>query len=194
MKTFALIGGGPSLTREDVELLCGQVSVIAINDAYKLAPWADALYACDAKWWDWHQGVPSFPGPKYSIEQAVPVTWPGVTSLKNTGVYGLETEPGGIRTGFNSGYQALNLAVHLGAKRILLLGFDLSADGDRTHWFGDHPDRDPSPYAEMRFAFESLRPHLETLGVSVLNCSRRTALTTFPCAVLEDALELEPVA
>jgi len=28
--------------------------VLAINDAYRLAPWADWLYACDDRWWRFH--------------------------------------------------------------------------------------------------------------------------------------------
>ena len=78
--------------------------------------------------------------------------------------------------------------MHLGASRILLLGYDMSADGTRSHWFGDHPDSQPSPYPQMREAFESLVEPLAALGVTVVNCSRRTALTTFPCAPLADEL------
>jgi hypothetical protein len=65
--TVVCIGGGPSLTRDDVDYCRGKAFVIAINDAYKLAPWADALYACDGLWWRWHKGVPSFDGPKFAL-------------------------------------------------------------------------------------------------------------------------------
>jgi hypothetical protein len=115
-----------------------------------------------------------------------------VTVLRNTGPDGLETDPTGLRAGKNGGYQAINLAVHLGATRILLLGYDmsLSADG-RSHWFGEHPPtvRDYSPYAEMRDLFETLRQPLALAGVEVWNCSRRTALTAFPVVELEHALD-----
>lgn len=189
MKTFALIGGGPSLTQADVDLLRNRCFVIAINDAYRLAPWADVLYAADQKWWTWHNGVPGFTGPKYSIDGGYnPVTQPGVQVLRNTGFDGLELDPSGLRTGFNSGYQALNLAVHFGAKRILLLGYDMSVNGRQTHWFGHHPDLEPSPYDKMRAAFDTLVQPLAELGVEVLNCSRRTALQTFPIVSLEEAL------
>jgi hypothetical protein len=187
-QTFVLIGGGPSLTPDDVDAVHGWARVIAINDAYRLAPWADVLYACDAKWWKWHHGVPSFPGPKYSIASSDPVTYPDVQVLNNTGITGLELEPTGLRTGLNSGYQAINLAVHLGAERILLLGYDLSPDGTQTHWFGEHPDVQPSPYPQMRAAFDSLIEPLQSLRITVINCSRRTALTTFPCVPLEQEL------
>lgn len=186
--TCFLIGGGPSLTAEDVALVRGQGGVIAINDAYRLAPWADVLYAADRKWIDWHHGVPSFTGPKYSIQSSETVNRPDWQVLRNTGIFDLELDPSGLRTGRNSGYQAINLAVHLGATRILLLGYDMSPDGAQQHWFGDHPDHQISPYAEMRAAFETLMQPLAALGISVVNCSRRTALTAFPCLPLEMAL------
>ena len=200
MKTYALIGGGPSLTRHDVDMVKqqhdrGRCGVIAINDAYRLAPWADALYACDQKWWAWHDGVPSFAGPKYGMGSALePITQPGVTVMKNTGPCGLELEPGGLRAGSNSGYQALNLAVQWGAGLILLLGFDMCTDAGRTHWFGDHPDGAPQPFEAMRRAFDTLVEPLAALNIAVLNCSRRTALGAFPVVPLADALSALAVA
>ena len=62
--TAVLIGGGPSLTFADVELVrgaheAGRVHCIAINDAYLWAPWADLLYAADASWHNAHRvGTP----------------------------------------------------------------------------------------------------------------------------------------
>lgn len=191
-QTYVLIGGGPSLTPEDVDAVRGRARVIAINDAYRLAPWADVLYAADRKWIDWHDGVPSFTGPKFSIEggSTPATTRPGWTVLRNTGFVGLELDPTGLRAGFNSGYQALNLAVHLGARRILLLGYDMAPAVDgRSHWFGDHPDKMPSPYDQMRAAFATLVEPLAELGVEVINCSRQTALLTFPCYPLDTMLQ-----
>jgi hypothetical protein len=163
--------------------------VIAINDAYTLAPWADVLYAADRKWIDWHDGVPSFHGAKYTIASHDTTTRPDWYVMANTGMLGLEPDPHGLRAGHNGGYQAINLAVHMGAKRIVLLGYDmrLSPEGV-SHWFGEHPDAQASPYAAMRAAFESLVEPLAALGIAVVNCSRRTALETFPCVPLDVAL------
>lgn len=188
-QTFVLLGGGPSLTPADVDAVRGRARVIAINDAWKLAPWADVLYACDDKWWTWQSGVPTFAGLKYALDPSAE-QWPGVRVLQNTGPLGLELAPTGLRTGKNSGFQAINLAVHLGASRIVLLGYDMCPAPDgRGHWFGEHPDRNPSPYQAMREAFASLVEPLFSIGVGVVNCSRRTELTTFPCAALDDELE-----
>jgi hypothetical protein len=196
--TFVCIGGGPSLTREDVDR-CRQVRAenasvitIAINDAYRLAPWADVLYACDDRWWRWQHGqrrqeIDAFTGLRYSIDPRA-ARQPGVRVLRNTGPEGLETAPTGLRTGKNSGYQAINLAVHLGAARILLLGYDMQRTANKEHWFGDHPLPTRSPYAVFRVYFRSLVRPLAKAGVEVINCSRTTALDTFPLADLDEML------
>lgn len=188
--TVAIIGGGPSLVPADVAMLAASlVPVIAVNDAYRVAPWANVLYAADEKWWTWHAGVPDFAGLRFSISPTVPhIEWPPIVVLKNTGTLGLETDPTALRTGYNSGYQALNLAVHFGAARVLLVGFDMADHDGKSHWFGDHPDHSTSPYAQMLDAFSGLLEPLVAAGVDVVNCSRWTALETFPKQPLEIAL------
>lgn len=186
--TVVLLGGGPSLTPADVDACRGRARVVAINDAYRLAPWADVLYACDAQWWAWHRGVPSFTGRKYSIDPRA-AHWPGVQILRNTGELGLEDAPDGLRTGGNSGYQAINLAVHLGAARILLLGYDLQATGGRHHWFGAHPNRTPPPLAAFRRHFAALIDPLRARGIPIVNCTPTTALEAFPRSTLAAALD-----
>jgi hypothetical protein len=63
------IASGPSLTGDDLAL-CKQSgrTVYAVNDVYKVAPWADVLYAADTDWWDYHQGVPDFQGERWGCD------------------------------------------------------------------------------------------------------------------------------
>lgn len=191
--TVVCIGGGPSLTAQDVDLCRDKARVIAINDAYRVAPWADVLYGCDPKWWKWHDGVPGFAGAKWSLDQPNWATlqnrFTDVQLVGNAGLSGLSLDPAEIATGSNSGYQAINLAVLLGATRILLLGYDMQPDGKRMHWFGGHPDRATLPFVVFLSAFKSLAAPLKAAGVEVINCSRQTALTAFPRATLADALQ-----
>lgn len=189
--TVVCLGGGPSLTQDDVDYVQGKATVIAINDAYRLAPWADVLYAADAKWWKYHQGVPSFTGLKYSLQPDA-ATWPDVQVLINSGEKGIDPDPTKLRSGCNSGYQAINLAVHLGAMRVLLLGYDMHATSiARSHWFGAHPRELQclSPYETFRLRFETALEPLKQLGVTVINCSRETALEWFPRQPLREALK-----
>lgn len=185
--TVVIMGSGPSLTRSDVEYVRGKAKTIVINTTYELAPWADVLYACDGRWWRWRKGAPEFAGMKYSIDAQA--TCYGVTVLKSSGVEGLELRPHAIRTGRNSGYQAIGLAVHFGAKRIVLLGYDMSpGPNGEQHHHADHPNRSRSPYAKFIAAFDSIVQPLMDIGVQVVNCTRRTALACFPCLPLEDVL------
>lgn len=210
--TVAIIGGGSSLTKEDCDYVRGRAHVIAIKEAGHCslpgrvapAPWADVLYAADEKYWRFEKGAPVFTGLKYSIEEfplwnrrskdpkAAPdarLSWPDIQILDNTGEEGLEVHPTGLRTGWNSGYQAVGLAKHLGAARIILLGFDMwkGANGHQN-WFGPHPTHLDSPYPLFLQAFASIVAPLKSAGVQVLNCSRRTVLNAFPRVRLEDAL------
>lgn len=190
-ETVVILGGGSSLTREDVDFCRGKARVIAIKEAVQLAPWADALYAADYKYWSFYKGVPEFRGLKFAIEQTEtpPIEWPDVQVLRNTGEHGLELDPSGLRTGFNSGYQALNLAVHLGAARIVLLGFDCwRGPTGEQNWFGAHPNHTQSPYPIFLQAFATIAEPLAEAGVDVVNASRFTVLTSFPRVPLEEAL------
>jgi len=187
--TVVCIATGPSLTQADVDYCRGKAPVIVVNDAHRLAQWADVLYACDAKWWRHYEGVKSFTGLRFSIDpRAKP--W-GVQVLQNTGREGLELQPTGLKTGKNSGAQALNLAVHFGAKRVVLLGYDMSQPPKGpSHCFGEHPKQVDSrrPYGDFIAGFQSMAPALRAVGVEVVNCSRVTALTCFPRQDLTQAL------
>lgn len=194
--TMVILGGGPSLTPEDVERVglvrdrtawspnCA-VRVLAIKEAYLLAPWADVLYACDHSWWRYYNGAPTFTGLKYTLEAPTP----GVVQLQNTGDAGLELEPTGLRTGHNSGFQAINLAVHLGATRVLLVGYDCWAGSDgRQTWYQTKRPHLTSPYPVFMQSFGTIVEPLKAAGVEVVNCSRFTVLRAFPCRPLEEVL------
>lgn len=194
-ETVVILGGGSSLTAEDVNFCRGKARVIAIKEAHQLAPWADVLYAADAKWWRHFQGAPRFAGLKYAIEQdpGQPPTdwsqWPDVQVLRNTGTEGLETDPSGLRTGYNSGYQAVNLAYHLaGPGRYVLLGFDMwTGPSGEQNWFGDSPLHSKSPYPIFLHAFQTLEQPLKAAGVAVVNASRFTVMNSFPRVALDEA-------
>ncbi len=190
--TVVCAASGPSLTQADLDVCRGRARVIVVNDAYRLAPWADALYAADESWWTRHKGVPEFAGLKFTIEPQ-PDPWPRLTMLHNTGPTGLERTPTGLRTGFNSGFQAVNLAVHLGAVRILLLGYNMGhVKGQRSHFYGDppNPETNQAKYAGWIKAFATIARPLGDLGIEVLNCTPGSALRMFPMASLSSVLEV----
>lgn len=184
-ETCAICASGPSLTLEQVEAVRGRARVVVVNTTYRLAPWADLLYGCDRKWWEKER--PEFSGLKVSQD---PVE--GVLKVPSEDAPGLSLDPVRIHQGANSGYQALNLAVLLGAARVVLLGYDMRVVGGERHWHGDHPpglnNPDASNFARWASEFARAVPDLARAGVEVINCTQGSALRCFPMADLEDAL------
>lgn len=167
---FAVIATGPSLTAEQVEKVRG-LRTIAVSDAYKLAPWAEALVSVDKAWWLHHQ--PEFAGKRYSL---MPV--PGMETERITG----------MTADTNSGLRGIERAVLEGATRVLLLGFDLGG----THFFGPHPDRlkntPPHRFEVFKKQFAGYQPR----GVQIINCTPGSALKCYPAMTLEEALSWQP--
>jgi len=191
--TVAIIAGGASLKSEKHLPLLDGVSTIVVNDAYRLKPDADILYAADYAWWEHHGYVPEFGGQRWTQHRGT-TEW--AARARERGLFVVESrmdctslsmDPAVIHTGANSAFQALNLAVLGGARRVLLLGVDLKG----PHWFGDHPTglNRTSPYPVFRASFEAVAPQLAEIGVEVVNCSRSSALQCFPKMTLRAALK-----
>lgn len=171
MVTFAVLATGPSLSQEIVDKVRGRCGAIAVSDAYKLAPWADALVSQDKAWWRHHMEALEFAGRKFI----------GVPPDQIRGV----EHAAGVISGCNSGLLGCHVAVTVfKATRLLLLGLDLQG----SHFFGFHPpglkNTKPERFAVMRKQFEQW-PHK---GVEVINCTPGSSLTCFPMATLEESL------
>ena len=81
--------------------------------------------------------------------------------------------------GKNSGYQAIGLAYHYGATKIVLVGYDMKNPGQ--HWHGDHPHNWGNALGVDDWVsnFYDLAKDLEIMGVDVVNCTIDTAITAF---------------
>lgn len=201
-QTAVVIASGPSLLPEDVDWCRGKAKVVAVSNNWRLAPWADAMYAADFKWWNCHAANVEFAGEKWcGTEEAatrfglrlLPVTKIGEDKKTNES-FGL-TSAGVNRGGGNSGFQAVNFALLRGAARILLLGFDMQATGGRKHWFGDHPApmNTNSDYPAWQRAMDAAAASVPA-GVEIINCSRETALTAYRRARIQECLPAAPSA
>lgn len=193
--TAVLIGGGPSLTLEQIQMIAKSrlsasgVRVIAVNNAVYVAWWADWLHGCDSKWWIEHiQQVQHFPGIRTTLDPLVPERWK-VGLLNNTGQTGFDPDPANCRTGSNGIYQAIHCCIHAGVKQIILAGVDMKRAPDgRSHWHGGHGLSAPDYQTVMAPHFETLVPELRERRISVVNASPGTALTTFPVVSLDAVL------
>lgn len=212
--TVVCLASGPSLTVEDVEFVRGKATVIAVNDAVRLAPWADVIYSSDQIWWSRHykalrassavkvrvhaskhvvrrsQQSPLYcDGCQKRLLQSGKCWCEGIITLYNAGERGLSLEPDTICTAENSGGAAINVAVLLGATRILLLGYDMGIDAKgRRHFYDTGATWVNSPFPKFRKLIATMADPLKAAGIEVVNCSRQTALECFPTGRLEDAL------
>lgn len=201
-ETVVCMATGPSLNQADADYVRARgARVIAVNFAVDVAPWADVLYSSDRQWWPRTKGVPSYTGMRYGVGSGTGKRNPfigvsGVKVLLNTGMTGLETNPTGLRTGRNSGYAAINLAVHFGAARIILLGYNMGAVGSQLHYYSERPGfpAHQELYLGWRRAFDTLAQPLRDLGVEVINCTENTSLNTFPVWPLRQVLTAKGVA
>ena len=132
---------GPSLTQEVADR-CKGIRTIVVQDAWRLMPWADVLYGCDAKWWDVHNGCPDFAGEKWSTHDdgtnsKLDVARKyGVSLVAGKAADGFSLNSTVIHYGSNSGHQAVNLAILMGAVRVVLVGFDMRKVDGKSPFLG----------------------------------------------------------
>lgn len=168
--------------------------MIAVNNSYALAPWAEISYFADFRWWEWHHAraeFKAFPGEKVTIENTgMLIRDERVHMLHNLGTEGLSEKPNGLHTGCNGGYQAINIATLAGAKKIILLGYDMHYPNGRSHWHAGHPTKVPEQHYTGNYArmFDTITAQLKRIGVLVVNASIGSRLKTFPIVPLETAL------
>lgn len=140
---------------------------IAVNDAFRLAPDAEALAANDQSWWKKHTDALVFAGRKFSTNP------PPRTRVERV-------EPGGlVNSGSNSALLALHVAVTIfKATRVELYGVDLKG----THYFGPHvglSNTRPERFEVFKMQFERYARSLPS-GVEVINCNPDSELRAFP--------------
>ncbi len=186
-ETLVCIGSGPSLTRTDVEYCRGRARVLAIKETIRYAPWADVFYACDRRFFEHHEDeLVTFAGLKFTLDH-MGQQW--ATTLRQGESTGLSVDPTTLATGWNSGYQAINLAVLLGAAKIVLLGYDMQERNGVRRFFGEHQWGNRGlNFALFLSAFPTLVQPLKQAGVTVINATIGSALATFPHQPLTEAL------
>lgn len=196
-RAAVVIASGPSLTVEDCAAVRAArerdlVRVLAVSNAWKhTAGWADAHFAADRRYWRAYLGKMRAAGiPLERIWSSCNQTArEGTQFVRATNRPGLGEHE--LHSGGNSGYMAVNLAYLWGARRIMLLGFDMQAGpAGEKHFDGDHPAPlvQVMPFASWVRAFDLMATDLAKRGAVVINCTRRTALACFRCAPLEDEL------
>lgn len=192
-----LIGGGPSLTGFKFQSLAGK-NVIGCNDAFHLGPGIISICAFgDAAWWQKN---------KFKLEKfpnRIVTSAPSMLPFKVPNMLKMERERDGIHSGnkigwnYSTGAMAINLAISLGAKRIFLLGYDVSSQGHTHHWHNHNPKPiHGDSFARFMEGFHTLKAAIPA-GVEVFNVtdgiSKLTCFPTISFAMFQSVLDEQEV-
>jgi hypothetical protein len=178
-ETAFIVGGGPSVLGQDLELLHGR-NVIVINSSVYAVPWADFLYFGDWRWWNEPENraaVANFRGRVVTVSRLVRDE--KVLSCRTANPPGLELQQDSLMQKWTSLTAATNLAAHLvgSGGTIVWLGADgrVAADG-RSHHHNPHrfPHRQDC-YRKQHADLVTIVPSLQALKISLFNASPGTA-------------------
>ena len=196
--TVYILGGGPSLGNMPLALLRGH-RVLGVNQAFTLDN-VPVTYSGDRRWYHWnvdklrsYQGIlytsyPSFvPNPKYKPINVGRISRYGISDKSRSSVC----------WNGNSGASAINVAYWLGAKRVVLLGFDMGRQGRKWNWHTEYPTypaidpvtgrgRGKSPYRQFMKCWDAVARDAKKLGIEILNATPAGNLNKFPRVKLED--------
>lgn len=179
--------------------------MIAVNNSYgdpvhdekgtlvKYVPrdYVDIVWFGDPSWYEWHEEwLRDFGGLKVHCSEN---RWDRNPELKRLGrdksKFGLSTKTGHVCWNKSSGASAINLACLLGAKRIILLGYDMRKIDGQKNWHQDHKvHQDDAPFKKFLKPFSKIAKDLKELGVECLNATEGSAIKQFPIIKLEEVL------
>lgn len=168
-----IIGGGLSLKGFDFSLIHDQ-RVIGVNDSFLLGSWVDACWFGDNRWWEWNIGkLRNFGGLKATCatfcKDKKGISW----YRRNRKGMGIITK--GINSiSWNrcSGFSAINYAYHLGAHKIILLGFDnKKGPNGELNWHTNHKrkGKNNNPYRRFLECIPSIVEDANNVGLEIVN-------------------------
>jgi hypothetical protein len=196
-RTVCCIATGPSLAQYDIDVARQKgFALFGCNNVWELTK-LDVLYCCNENWWDhyWSPTLAEYPASKWTGSKEAAKRY-GLNWINGYDRPGLSSNPDYVHHGHGSGFSLVNLAFLMGARRIVLLGYDLKYAPDYQgpteqpgstprHYFGEYPKAlQHWPRMEVRGGVHvGLVQRYESVAkqgaVEIINCSRDTALTCF---------------
>lgn len=184
-----IVAGGPSLRGFDFDLLRGH-RVIAVNSSIWSVPFADFCFYGDSRWgFEHHKRLEG-------IKATVITTASGHSASNVEHMAKIKPPPGlaekrdTLVMDRTSLHAAINLAVHLGAAEIVLMGADMkAAENGITH------HHEPHPWPSVQGCWDHqmkqlalLPPALKAIGVKVINASLGSRIPWWPKQPIEALL------
>lgn len=207
-----IIGGGPSVTEQfgipesvTKSVLSGTSTpdayspymesihnkhIIGINISFMIGNWIDFAFFGDPNFFLKYQvELAKFPGLKISCAPNTEnVPW--IKTLGRDGSHGkgISSNPYKVSWNGNSGAAAISVAANAGAKRIILLGFDMKlGDNKMQHWH-DVYQRGPAvgdrrmkhlPFQRHLIGFAQIAKDAKSRGIEILNANPKSAIEEF---------------
>jgi hypothetical protein len=194
-----IVGGGTSLLEQNLELIRDK-KVIAINSSYIAVPWAQYVVFADMRWFLHHRkALMNFTGKIVSCSSAASGPPPVLNVIRKTSP-GLATDTHTLMCKNTTLTAAVNLAVHLGVAKIVLLGIDQKPGPDgKIHHHPPHPWKVTADcWRRQQTDLPKAAEDLTALNIECVNASPGSALTIWPIVRLEDhvtaAAPIEAVA
>lgn len=197
MNTAIVIGTGPSITTEQIRLShlgknkCDFKLFGCNNSIFDFN--LDVHHACNYQWQDeYAEKVKDYPCDKWTTRPESAKKYPWLKYIEERWIPGLSRDKEYIAAHHGTGPQLVNLAYLYGARRMLLIGWDMRHKGQR-HYFGEYPPschhvtRNLGPDGELSgliAEMETIKP--EDYGLEIINCTPDSAMKCFPFGRLED--------
>lgn len=197
--TVYIIGGGPSLLNLDLTPLQHK-RVIGVNQAYKLGTLVDLVWYGDKQWYPRQfPKINEFKGliATCSAEAQPKRRYKRVRYVGRSKQGGIEHKKRThIAWNGNSGASAINVAFWLGAKRVVLLGFDAQLPEDkingRTHWHDDYERRIDKRKGTLVDIYTNYMKYWPVLAKEAGNIGLEI-ITTTPNSGLKDLFSYKPL-
>ena len=193
-ETVFILGGGNSVTGEDLLILSRQKNVIGVNDSALRAK-TGSLFSLDRTWINARKDDirHKFSGRKFfALKQNDPIDrsqYPNTIWLEKVND---TTWPHPHQIfGYNSGFGAVILAAHGGASQIVLVGFDMGVIGNKEHWHRGYYWAHGQPntrYKRWAEQFENNLHYFTEKNINIINASVNSNIDCFPKAPLAEVI------
>lgn len=186
-KTIFLCGNGPSLKELEGEKRLQFYPVVGVNHASFLN-YVDIMFIADARfYWMWKDKIDKFKGEIFTINIHIPGKWESISDkFKTINVsksLGLTRNYKVVRYNKNGGCASINFCRHLGAKRIILCGFNMQNVNGEAHAIKDFDYREnkyiKSDYMKKgrsKELWERINNDAKSLGVEIFNATTNSVI------------------
>jgi len=220
-----ILGGGPSLTREfdipdDVVRAVKQGNkplsayspymeaihskhIIGVNIAFMIGNWIEVMFFGDGGFFlKYRQEIAQYPGLKIGCSPKINsrrYTHDGIKYLSHDRDHprGISSDSGMVSWNKNSGSAAISVAANMGARRIILVGFDMQSASDHSqHWhnmYGHSPGQIPNkphklPFGRHLLGFPQIAKDAKKRGIEIINASPESKIEEFRRVKVKDLL------